>query len=220
VIPPCNPAGHAGRILAHTDETDADALSQVIAEAFFDLPPSRWLVEDPANRRAIFPGYFLLYVEHTLAYGLVQTTPERDAVALWLPAGPGAPNPRDGYSTRLAATTGSLVARFEAFDAALEARHPVALPHQHLAILAVRPGRQGHGIGTTLLTARHATLDAEGIPAFLEASSPDSRRLYLRHGYADYGPRIDLPDGPTLYPMWRRPRDTHRAVDHDLRRQQ
>jgi GNAT superfamily N-acetyltransferase len=214
MTPPHNPAGHAGRILAHADETDTDALSQVIAEAFFDQPPSRWLVEDPANRRAIFPGYFRLYVEHALACGLVQTTPDRDAVALWLPAGPGAPDPPNGYSTRLAATTGSLVARFEAFDAALEASHPAALPHQHLTILAVRPGRQGHGTGTALLTARHATLDAEGIPAFLEASSPDSRRLYLWLGYADYGPRIELPGGPALYPMWRQPHDLYHLGDH------
>ena len=213
MTPPRNPAGHAGRILAHADETDADALSQVIAEAFFDLPPSRWLVKDPANRRAIFPGYFRLYVEHALACGLVQTTPDRDAVALWLPAGPGAPGPPDGYSTRLAATTGPLIARFEAFDAALETRHPVAVPHQHLAILAVRPGQQRQGTGTTLLAARHATLDAEGIPAFLEASSLTTRRLYLRHGYIDYGFRIDLPGGPPLYPMWRRPRGTHHAGD-------
>jgi len=146
-------------------------------------------------------------VEHTLACGLVHTTPDRDAVALWLPAGPGAPGLPDGYSARLAAITGSLIGRFEAFDAALEARHPAAVPHQHLAILAVRPGRQGQRTGTTLLAARHATLDAEGIPAFLEASSPDSHRLYLRHDYTDYGPPIDLPGGPALYPMWRQPHD-------------
>jgi len=214
MTPPRSPAGHTSRILVRADETDVDILSQVIAEAFFDLPPSRWLVEDPATRRAIFPAYFRLYVEHAVACGLAHTTPDRDAVALWLPAGPGAPDPPGGYSTRLAAITGPLVARFEAFDAALETRHPVTVHHQHLALLAVSPGRQRHGTGTTLLTARHATLDAEGIPAFLEASGPDSRRLYLRHGYADYGPRIELPGGPALYPMWRQPHDPYHLGDH------
>ncbi len=214
MTPPRSPTGHSDRILTRAEENDVDILSQVIAEAFFDLPASRWLVEDPAVRRTIFPCYFRLYVEHTLACGLVHTTPDRDAVALWLPAGPGAPGPPDGYSARLAVITGSLISRFEAFDAALEARHPVAVPHQHLAILAVRPGRQGQRTGTTLLAARLATLDAEGIPAFVEASSPDSRRLYLRHGYVDYGLRIDLPDGPALYPMWREPRDPYHLGNH------
>ena len=147
-------------------------------------------------------GYVAMtrHITNAGACGLAHTTPDRDAVALWLPAGPGAPGPPDGYSTRLAVITGPLIARFEAFDAALEARHPVAVLHQHLAILAVRPGRQGQRTGTTLLAARHATLEAEGIPAFLEASSPDSRRLHLRHGYADYGHRIELPGGPPSTP--------------------
>ena len=214
MTPHHNPTRHPGPILVRADETDVDTLSQVIAEAFFDLPPSRWLVEDPAARHAIFPAYFRLYVEHALACGLAHTTPRRDAVALWLPAGPGAPGPPDGYSARLAAITGSLIDRFESFDAALEGRYPAAVPHQHLAILAVRPGRQGHRTGTTLLAARHATLDTEGIPAFLQASSPDSRRLYLRHGYTDYGHRIELPGGPALYPMWRQPHDPYHLGDH------
>ena len=211
MTPPHSPADHAGRILVRADETDVDTLSQVIAEAFFDLLPSRWLAEDPAARCAIFPGYFRLSVEHALECGLVHTTPDRAAAALWLPAGPGAPTPPESYSARLAALTGALAGRFEAFDAALEAGHPAAVPHQHLAILAVRPGRQGQNVGATLLAARHATLDIDGIPAFLQASGPDSRRLYLRHGYADYGPRIDLPGGPALYPMWRQPRDPQDA---------
>ena len=207
MTPPRSPAG---QILVRADETDTDVLSQVIAEAFFDLPPSRWLVEDPALRREIFPAYFRLSVEHALACGLVHTTPDRDAVALWLPAGPGAPGLPGDYSARQAALAGPLAGRFEAFDAALDAGHPVVAPHQHLAILAVRPGRQGQHTGTTLLTAQHATLDIDGTPAFLEASGLDSRRLYLRHGYADSGPRIDLPGGAALYPMWRQPQDPGR----------
>jgi GNAT superfamily N-acetyltransferase len=214
MTPPRSPACHTSRILVRADETDVDILSQVIAEAFFDLPPSRWLVEDPATRRAIFPPTSGSTSSTPSPAGSRTPTPDRDAVALWLPAGPGAPDPPGGYSTRLAAITGPLVARFEAFDAALETRHPVTVHHQHLALLAVSPGRQRHGTGTTLLTARHATLDAEGIPAFLEASGPDFRRLYLRHGYADYGPRIELPSGPALYPMWRQPYDPYHLGDH------
>jgi len=136
MTPPRSPAGHAGRILVRADETDVDILSQVIAEAFFDLPPSEWLAPDPA-----------------------------------------------------------------------------AVPHQHLASLAVRPGQQGQRTGTALLAARHTTLDTEGIPAFLQASGPDSRRFYLRHGSTDYGPRIELPGGPALYPMWRPPHDPHQGQD-------
>lgn len=61
---------------------DLDVLSDVIAVAFHDRAPSRWLIADPAARRAIFPGYFRLQVAYAMAAGLVHTTPGRDAVAL------------------------------------------------------------------------------------------------------------------------------------------
>jgi ribosomal protein S18 acetylase RimI-like enzyme len=182
---------------------DLDALSQVIADAFHDLEPSRWLVAGAAARRQIFPGYFRLYLEHAMASGVVYTTPGRDAAALWIPAGDGAAALPADYAARLAAVTGSWCARFEAFDAALDRRHPAG-PHHHLAILAVRPDRQGQGTGTALLRAHHETLDRAGVPAYLEASSSRTREIYLGHGYADHGPPIRLPRGPVLYPMARR----------------
>jgi GNAT superfamily N-acetyltransferase len=181
---------------------DAPALAAVIAEAFFDLPPSRWLIPEPEARRRAYPGYFLLYVEHALAAGVVHTTPQRDAAALWLPS--GCPPP-PGYPARLAAATTPWTSRFQKFDLALDSHHPASPPHRHLAILAVRPAAQGCGTGTVLLTAYHHRLDQLALPAYLEASSPRNRDLYRRHGYQDQGPPIRLPDGTPMWPMWRHP---------------
>jgi GNAT superfamily N-acetyltransferase len=183
---------------------DTGALSQIIAEAFHDLPPARWLVRDPVTRVAIFPGYFQIFVDLALANGIVHTTRGRDGVALWLPVsrdGPGDPGP--GYKARLATVAGPFLDRFEAFDAALDRSHPVGFAHHYLAMLAVRPAVQGQGIGTALLRAHHTTLDATGVPAYLEASSPRNHALYRRHGYLDKGRPIMLPDGPVLWPMVR-----------------
>jgi len=41
---------------------DLEDLSDLIAAAFHDLAPSRWLIPDPAARRRVFPGYFRLIV--------------------------------------------------------------------------------------------------------------------------------------------------------------
>jgi GNAT superfamily N-acetyltransferase len=185
-----------------TSEADLDVLSQVIADAFHDLAPSRWLIPDPTARREIFPGYFRLYLEHALARGTVHTTPGRTAAALWIPSGEAAP---DDYDRRLAAVTSPWTSRFVAFDAALDRHHPAGTAHRHLAILAVHPDQQGQGIGTTLLHAGHAALDDESVPAYLEASGWRSRRLYLAHGYTDRWPPIQLPGGPLMHPMWRPP---------------
>jgi ribosomal protein S18 acetylase RimI-like enzyme len=184
---------------------DTAALSEVIAEAFHDLPPAWWLIADPGQRRYLFPGYFALLVEHALAAGTVHTTPGRAAAALWLPIGASGPTqPGDGYAARMAQVTGRHAARFIAFDTLLDQHHPAGTGHHHLAILAVRPDAQGQGIGTALLRAHHATLDRHGTAAYLEASTDRSRALYLRHGYTDHGQPFHLPGGgPPLWPMWR-----------------
>jgi GNAT superfamily N-acetyltransferase len=195
---------HPGVVTA--GPADTDALSQVIADAFFRLPPSRWLIADPAARRAIFPGYFRIYVEHALAAGIVHTTPARTAAALWLPVSASGPAPPAGYDARLAAAAGPWHSRFTAFDAELDRHHPAGTAHHHLALLAVHPDHQGQGIGRLLL-AHHAVLDQAGIPAYLEAATVRTRRLYSQYGYIL---RSDAPirlpgGGPPMWPMWRQP---------------
>lgn len=187
------------------DVADVDALSHLVADAFHDLAPSRWLIEDEDARREIFPGYFRIYVEHALAEGVVHTTPDRAAAALWLPIGIHSPAASPGYDARLQAATDPYADRFRVFDQALDRHHPAGTPHHHLATLAVRPDRQGQGVGTALLRAHHATLDDAGMPAYLEASDVRTRRLYLAHGYADHGAPIRLARGPLMHPMWRDP---------------
>ena len=184
---------------------DLDALSHVVAAAFHGLAPSRWLIPDPDVRRQIFPGYFAIFVQHVLAAGTVHTTPDRAAAALWLPAGAAEAGPPADYDARLAGATGPFLARFQAFDEALDRHHP-GVAHHHLAMMAVRPDRQGQGTGTALLRAYLEHLDKAAMPSYLEAASPRSRAIYLRHGYADHGPPIRLgDDGPCMYPMWREP---------------
>jgi GNAT superfamily N-acetyltransferase len=182
---------------------DAAAVSQVITEAFCDLVPSRWLIADAAARRQIFPGYFRIFTEHALTAGIVHTTPGHTAAALWLPTGPDGPQPPAGYDEKLAAVTGPWLARFVTFDAELDRHHRTGEAHHHLALMAVHPHHQRQGIGSALLAAHHATLDEAGIPAYLEAASARARALYARHGYAPAGQPIQLPGGPSLYPMWR-----------------
>jgi GNAT superfamily N-acetyltransferase len=186
-------------------EADIDTLAQVIAEAFFPLAVCRWLIPDGTDRRAAFPAYFRLYLEHAIEDGIVETTPSRDAAALWIP-GDGPTEPPGSYKEQLAAITGPHLDRFLAFDQQLDNHHPAGVFHEHLAILAVRPDRQGQGTGTALLDARHAVLEDQGIPAYLEASDERTRRLYLAHGYADRGGPIDLAGKVRMYPMWRQPR--------------
>jgi GNAT superfamily N-acetyltransferase len=231
--------GAAGHRIVRADPADTEALSHLIADAFFSLAPCQWLIPDAAARRDILPAYFRLYVEHAMADGHVDTTPARDGAALWIPTGAQPTAPPAGYHEYLASITGPWAQRFAHFDTELDAHHLSGTAHHHLAILAVRPGRQGHGIGTALLNAHHATLDEEHTVAYLEASGEDTRRIYLHHGYTDHGTVIQLPgvhaahadhhrpdqiaDGPRMYPMTRHPRPTANppaaAAGHPLPRE-
>ena len=186
------------------DPADAKPLACLIAEAFHPLAPSKWLIPDDEARREIFPGYFRMYVEDAFSRGLVYTTEDLSAVALWL-ENPGTPHISDGWhGEMLEELTGVYAPRFRVFDRELDAHHPTGVAHHHLAILAVHPKHQRCGMGTALLERHHQQLDETETPAYLEASDAETRELYLRHGYSDLGTGpIILPEGPRMYPMIR-----------------
>lgn len=188
--------------LASEHTSAAAEVADLIAEAFQVLPPAEWLVPDPALRLRLLAGQFAILAEHALVHGVVHRTADGDGVAVWFPREEPGPEPPD-YERRLAAACGEATGRFQALDALLEDNHPTD-PHHHLAFLAVRPGRQGRGLGTALLRHHHTTLDARGLPAYLEASSERNLPLYQRHGYRT-GEPLRLPDGTPFWPMWRTP---------------
>ena len=55
------------------------------------------------------------------------------------------------------------------------------------------------------LTNVRSTCDETGVPAYLEATSPNNRRLYERHGFEVTGV-LQYGSSPPMWPMWRRPR--------------
>ena len=188
---------------------DLDDVADVVAEAFAELPPSQWLVPAAGRRRAVLRADFRIVLEVACTHGEIHVASDGSAAAAWVHADGSTPPPlpRD-YDTRLAAACGEYTERFRLLDELFETHHPPE-PHHHLAMIAVRPDRQGAGRGTMLLRHHHRHLDGHGVAAYLEAASRRSRRLYTRFGYSPRSP-FYLPDGPPFYPMWREPQ----AVAH------
>lgn len=191
---------------------DAAQVAALVGTAFAPLKAVSWLLPEPSVRPRVMAADFLILVEHALKHGHVDLVDQVDqvdqevdqgqAAAVWLDRTTEVPEP-DDYDNRLKAACGEWVDRFRTLDALFEENHPEE-PHQHLALLAVMPSRQGRGLGSALLRHHHAALDAMGTPAYLEASSPQSRDLYLRHGY-ELREAFALPDGTKFWPMWRPP---------------
>ena len=85
----------------------------------------------------------------------------------------------------------------------LAREHPRRFPHSYLELIATVPEYRGRGAGAAILTERTRQCSAAGVPAYLEASTERSSRLYTRQGFVRTGETHTLPaDGPTLIPMW------------------
>lgn len=67
------------------------------------------------------------------------------------------------------------------------------------------PGQVDLRRGTVRGTKVVDRADQQGVPAYLEATSPDNRRLYERHGFVVTG-ELSILGGPPVWPMWRGPR--------------
>jgi GNAT superfamily N-acetyltransferase len=79
-------------------------------------------------------------------------------------------------------------------------------PHWYLMAVGVVPEAQGQGRGRALLEPVLARCDADGVPAYLEASTADNTRLYERLGFEPRQEVEALP-GVRVRPMWRPPRE-------------
>jgi ribosomal protein S18 acetylase RimI-like enzyme len=183
------------------DDADVAHAADVIARSFDHLGANQYLIPDDARRVPIMREFFHLLTEHAVR-GAGDVLLTDGAVAVWFDrtTEPGEP---EGFEQRLAEAAGEHIERFHELDKLLETHRP-SEPHWHLAFLAVEPGQWGQGRGSALMRHTHARLDQQGTAAYLEASNPDSQRLYRRHGYTDLDPTaIHLSDGTPFYRMWR-----------------
>jgi ribosomal protein S18 acetylase RimI-like enzyme len=180
--------------------SDVGALSATLAAAFFNDPVFAWCYPSGERRRRILVPWFDAVLTSNLVHGDTYTTDNAVAGAVWTP--PGAEED-DKLGDRLAEISGPDAERLLAAFALMEANHPHQ-PHHYLFLLATRPEMQSHGIGSRLLRPVLEQCDRDATPAYLEATSENSRRLYLRHGFEPVG-EIRLPGGPSMWPMWREP---------------
>ncbi|MCG8915161.1 hypothetical protein L6E12_05075 [Actinokineospora sp. PR83] len=198
----------AARTIRPAGPEDTDRLCGLLAEAFQDDPLTAWILPDPAERAAALPAFFRVFVDLSLAHGGVLVGGvggDFAAVLLYLsPAGWEEAQERDeDVQRRLAEAVGSGTAALFTILAMQAAHHPSEEPQYYASFGAVRPGEQQGGWMTEMLGLLVDRADAEGVPTYVEASSPGGYAVSLRNGFAPLGAEIRLPDGPVLRPMWR-----------------
>jgi GNAT superfamily N-acetyltransferase len=198
--------GSTGAVQRATAD-DAAHLAGVLARAFYDDPPMRWVLPDDSRRMAVLERGSLLFLRRLyLPQNQCWTTASGNAVATW--ELPGQWKLGVGQQLRLLPAMlrvyGRGLSRVASAITALERDHP-SEPHMYLPFVGVEPNWQGRGLGTAVLRPVLDRCDAEGLPAYLEASTPRNRELYRRLGF-DVTAEIVLGKGsPPVWRMWRAP---------------
>lgn len=184
-------------------EEDLPSLSQTLAAAFFEDPVFSWWIGDVEARQQILPEFFKVVCEANLAHDETYIEHRRAGGAVWVP--PGADDDGEQLMDALGRVSGRYAETLFGSFELMEEQHPRE-PHYYLFFLGTRPEWQRRGIGSALMRPVLETCDREGVPAYLEATSEDNKRLYLRHGFHVTGEIALPPDGPSIWPMWRPPR--------------
>jgi ribosomal protein S18 acetylase RimI-like enzyme len=193
---------------------DAGAITQVLATGFREDPPLAWILPDPGDRERLSPAFFKPFVDMVITDGHAFVSEDLSGAALWLDvdvqagatedATDGATEDGDEFRRLFVEGLGAEPAkRFFVLDDLFTANHPAHESHAYLLFIGVEPRRQCQGVGSALLATGLTKVDGSGRPAYVEASSERNAALYARHGFESMGSPITLPDGPSLYPMWR-----------------
>ena len=194
----------------HALPEDFGPLAEVLARAFYDDPVTAWFYPDDARRLRHGRRFFSIRLRQLAGHGLIFTNDERSGAALWAPPGHWREDFRQ--SLRMLPMLPVLLPRIVRSTQAvreIERRHPVA-PHHYLSVVGTDPEKQGGGIASALLAPMLHRCDETGTAAYLESSKESNLSFYARHGFA-VKERIELPEGPPLWLMWREP--AHRRTD-------
>jgi ribosomal protein S18 acetylase RimI-like enzyme len=173
-----------------------------IRAAFRNDPIARWVYPDDAAYEAAFARVADAMAGGAFGNNSAYATNDFGGAALWLP--PGVHSDGDAMGAVMAETVDeSRMEDLNGFSEMQAAMH-IHEPHWYLPLIGVRPENQGKGYGSQLLSHALAVVDRDHVPAFLEATTPDSRRLYERHGFEVMG-QIQFGSSPAMWPMRREP---------------
>lgn len=182
-------------------------LARTLARAFYEDPLFAWLLPDASRRVAIARRGFELYLRRVwLRHEETYTVETSAGVCVWEPPGTWKLTVSEQLSLlpAMLRVFGHNLPRLLGTLNAVERNHPVE-PHFYLAFVGVDPESQGRGIGSILMHPIVQRCDAEGVPAYLEASAPRNRELYERHGFEVTEEIRPGRGGPPMWRMWRDP---------------
>jgi ribosomal protein S18 acetylase RimI-like enzyme len=161
------------------------------------------LLADPRTRPLQLPRLFRLLFKLAQPLGSCDVTEGYEAASLWRPPGQWHVHwwRYIVHGPELLGVFGTGALRVMATMDVVERLHPKE-PHWYLQVIGTDPPHQGKGFAGRLMRRRLAMVDAQKLPAYLESSKDTNIPIYRSYGFEVTG-EIKIPDGPTLWPMWR-----------------
>jgi GNAT superfamily N-acetyltransferase len=193
----------SGETIRVATEADLDPVTETLWLAFGEDPLWSWAFPD---RRGLRPFWRFL-IAAALPHRWVWILGDYAAASVWIP--PGCEELSREQEKQLEGLLEGLVGPrsddllelLRRFDAA----HPRDASHYYLSILGTHPDRRGEGLGMRLLDDNLASIDAQGLAAYLEASNPANEPRYETRGFERVG-EFSSPDGAhAVGTMWRAP---------------
>jgi ribosomal protein S18 acetylase RimI-like enzyme len=185
---------------------DIDRISATLARAFFDDPVMMFMIPDEKARIAKLPRLFRVLLKLALPHGLCHVTQGFEAATIWKPPGKWHLSLWDYVlnGPQLLGVFGSDVFSVMGTMDRIEKVHPKT-PHYYLQVIGTDPPKQGKGFASAIMRHQLAVSDAACMPCYLESSKDTNLPIYRSFGFEVTG-EIKIPDGPTLWPMWREAR--------------
>ena len=201
--PQSDAARAAGTAVRPATWTDADALCATLARAFHDDPMMLHLL--PPSARHKMPRLFRILFKLGLPYEACYVTEGFEAATLWRPPGGWHMQFIDYIrnAPELLGVFGTNVLKVMSTMDRVEKVHPDK-PHWYLQVIGTDPRQQGKGFGGVIMRDQLARADAARMPCYLESSKDTNIPIYQSFGFTVTG-EIKIPNGPTLWPMWRKP---------------
>lgn len=189
---------------------DVDEVARSLSDAFAVDPHLDWFMRADGGRDAARLAFFQMLVgQEGFPHGRIDRPASGGAAAIWLPYERLGPMPildeLRALPIMLRATGFARFGRLLAIREDMDKHHPTERRHAYLWFLGVAPQAQGRGVGSALLRAANARLDAEALPAYLETGTPRNVALYQRHGYQVLSQHKARADAPPMWSMWREP---------------
>ena len=184
-----------------TGTADEERAIATITLAFSNDPVVRWAFRDAHQYLTYWPRFVTASGGRAFSEGTADSIDDCAGVALWLPPGAGPDEEPMGTLLTEAVPEDEQDEVFALLDQMGEF-HPVE-SHWYLPLMGVDANRQGRGYGSALLRHALQRCDRDGLPAYLEATSPRNRALYAAHGFEEMGV-IQTGGSPPMWPMMRR----------------